>query len=62
MPRRPFVTAMVIAIVPLVAGLTPVPPAAAPRFAVSFPPQRSATRSTGTCLMIAADSTNGPGS
>ena len=61
MPRRPFVTAMVIAIVPLVAGLTPVPPAAAPRFAVSFPPQRSATALDGRLLlMIAADSTNEP--
>ena len=61
MPRRPFATAIVIAIVPLVAGLTPVPPAAAPRFAVSFPPQRSATPLDGRLLlMIAADSTNEP--
>jgi len=61
MPRRPFVTAIVIAIVPLVAGLTPLPPAAAPRFAVSFPPQRSATPLDGRLLlMIAADSTNEP--
>jgi hypothetical protein len=61
MPRRPFVTALVIAIVPLVAGLTPAPPGAAPRFAVIFPPQRSATPLDGRLLlMIAADSTNEP--
>jgi hypothetical protein len=61
MPRRPFVTALVIAIVPLVSGLTPAPPAAAPRFAVTFPPQRSATPLDGRLLlMIAADSTNEP--
>jgi len=61
MPRRPFVTAFVFAIVPLLAGLTPVPPVAAPRFAVSFPPQRSATPLDGRLLlMIAADSTAEP--
>ena len=61
MPRRPFVTAFVFAIVPLLAGLTPVPPPTAPRFAVSFPAQRSATPLDGRLLlMIAADSTNEP--
>ena len=61
MPRRPLVTAFVFAIVPLLAGLNPVPPAAAPRFAVSFPAQRSATPLDGRLLlMIAADSTDEP--
>ncbi|HXV90806.1 MAG TPA: hypothetical protein VD707_05510 [Gemmatimonadales bacterium] len=61
MPRRPFVIAFVFAIVPLLAGLTPVPPTAAPRFAVTFPVQRSATPLDGRLLlMIAADSTGEP--
>jgi len=61
MPRRPFVITFAFALVPLLAGLTPTPRAATPRFAVTFPAQRSATPLDGRLLlMIAADSTNEP--
>jgi hypothetical protein len=61
MPRRPFVTAFLLAIVPLLSGLTPVRRAVAPRFAVSFPAQRSATPLDGRLLLlISTDSTAEP--
>ena len=61
MPRRPFVTAFAFTLIPLLAGLTPTPRAATPRFAISFPPQRSATPLDGRLLlMVAADSTDEP--
>jgi hypothetical protein len=61
MPRRPFVAAFLLAIVALLAGLTPAAPAVAPRFAVSFPAQRSATPLDGRLLLlISTDSTAEP--